>query len=209
VASKFNGIKNRLAPAVKDIKPAAIPDRIEIKNVMDKEQAVVMVGFRSAGLSNPDRYPLQILSSIFSGGSGRLYTNIRQDKAMAYTLGTFGMIGIDAGSFIFYAATRPEDLDSVKDEIIKQIKRVCDGDITDEEISSAKKSLVAKHRLNQQSVGTFAAETALDELYGLGYDNYARYPENISKVSREELIQAANKYFTLKNCVISTTVPKK
>lgn len=209
ISSRFKGIKKKSPPGINEAGLAKIAERIEIKEKMDKEQAVVMIGFRSVGINHLDRYPLQILSSIFSGGAGRLYANIRQKKGLAYTLGTFGMTGIDTGSFIFYAATAPENVDEVKDEIIAQIGQVNEGALSEEEIDSAKKSLISKHQIGLQTAGAFALKTALDELYGLDFDNYLDYPGDIGKVSKEEIIQVANKYFTLKNCIVSITVPEE
>lgn len=208
IASSFNGIRRSPPPELKKIDLVNIEGQIEIKQKLDKKQAVVMAGFRSAGIDNPDRYPLQILSSVFSGGAGKLYANIRQEKGLAYTLGTFGMTGIDAGTFIFYAATSADDLNSVKDEIIAQIKQVREGGIAEQEIDSAKKTIIAKYQIGLQTAGDFALQTALDELYGLGYDSYLHYPEKINSVSLQQIIQIANKYFTLESCVISMTVPE-
>ena len=209
IASSFNGIRKKTDAELKEIKLEDLKGAIEIEEKMDKEQAAVMIGFKSAGFDNPDRYPLQTLSSVFSGGAGRLFANIRQQKGLAYTLGTFGMTGVDTGTFIFYAASSPEKIGLVRDEIISQIKLVCQGDITQQEIDSAKKTLIAKHQIGLQTAGSFALQTALDELYGLGHDNYLHYSEKINSSSREQIIQVANKYFTLEDCVISVTVPKE
>jgi len=207
VNSKLKGLKRRRAPAIKKIKLTPLSNRVDIKKSMDKQQAVVMAGFRSAGVDNSDRYPLQILSSIYSGSSGRLYESIRHKEGMAYTLGTFGMTGIGTGSFIFYAATALENIGYVTDEIFVQIDAANKGGITEEEIDSAKKSLIAQYQIGLQSAGAFAFKIALDELYGLGYNHYLLYPETIGKISRETVTQISNKYFTLKSCVVSTTVP--
>ena len=203
----FGGIRKRQEPPVKDITLDKIDKRIELRRKMDKEQSVLMVGFRSVGLQDPDRYPLQVLASIFSGPAGRLFTNIRQQKGLAYTTGVFGMVGIDEGSFIFYAATSAENIDLAKEEIFAQIREVCEGKVSDEEISSAKISLISSDRIGLQDTGAFAMEMALDELYGLGFENYKDYPAKIDKITRQDVIQAANKYFTVDNCVVSITVP--
>jgi len=206
--SSLKGVRKKKPPRLKDVKLADIDGAVEVNKKMDKQQAVAMIGFRSAGIKDPSRYPLQILSSAFSGGAGRLYTSIRHKKGLSYTLGAFGMTGMDTGSFIFYAATAPPNIDIVKDEIIAQIKKVCDGGITQEEVDSAKKELIVKHEVALQTAGSFALRTALDELYGLGFDSYRHYPDKIKGLNLQEVIQAANRYFTLNSCVISITIPK-
>ena len=118
------------------------------------------------------------------------------------------MTGIDTGSFIFYAAVKADDIDSVKSEIFSQIEAVNSGDITEEEIDSAKKSLIAKYQIGLQSTEAFGLKISLDELLGLGYDNYILYPGIIGKISREEVTQIANSYLTTKACAVSITTPK-
>jgi len=208
--SKFKGIRKKREDTsiIPKAELARLTDVAEINNIVDKEQSVIMIGFQSAGANNPDRYPLQILSSIFSGSGGRLFQNIRNKKALAYTLGAFGMTGIDTGSFIFYAAVKADDIDSVRNEIFSQIEAVNGGDITEEEIDSAKKSLIAKYQIGLQSTEAFGLKISLDELLGLGYDNYILYPGIIGKIAREDVIQIANSYFTTKACAVSIITPK-
>jgi len=209
VAWDFRRIKKGKPPAVSDIKLHVMPLQVQVRETMDKEQAVVMIGFRSAGLYSPDRYALQILSSLFAGGGGRLFADLRQEKGLAYTLGSFGMTGIDTGSFIFYAAASPENIEVVKDGIISQIRLVCDGDVTDEELDAAKKVLLFKHQVGLQTAAAFSQRIALDELYGFGYDFYKKYIARIEGFTREDIIQVANNYFTIGSCVVSITTPYK
>ncbi len=207
--AKLKGLKRKRPLPEKNIDFPAPESRIDVEQRIDKSQAVVMAGFKSAGITSPDRYPLQILSSVYSGSGGRLYRNIRDEEGMAYTLGTFGMSGLGAGSFIFYAATAPENTEYVTAEIFRQIAQVNSGGLTEEEIDSAKKSLIAQYQIGLQTAGAFAFKVALDELYGLGYDYYMLYPETIGKISRETVTQVSNRYFTPNSCVVSVTLPEK
>jgi zinc protease len=210
IDSRLRGIKDDAR--VDGIQAPAVPplnERIDVINTLDKKQAAAMAGFRIPGVTSPERYPLQVLSSIFSGASGRLYDKIRQQKGMAYTLGVFGMAGIDIGSFIFYAASKEGDIDSVIEDIFSQIELVNRGDVTDEEIASAKRSLIAQYHIGLQTAGDFAQKIALDELYGMGFQHYLLYPGIIEKISKNDVIQLSNKYLMPGACVVSKTVPGK
>jgi zinc protease len=206
--SRLRGIKSRKISYADSKGLAPLNERIELVNTLNKEQAVVMAGFRSPGITSLERYPLQILSSIFSGAAGRLFDKIRQQKGLAYTVGVFGMTGVDTGSFIFYAATSADKIDSVTDDIFSQIALVSQGDISDEEISSAKKNLISQYQIGLQTASAFAQKIALDELYGLGFEHYLLYPSIIESISREEVIQLSNRYLTSDACVVSKTLPQ-
>jgi len=206
--SRLRGIRKGKPVKSNGSESMPIEEEVDIVKKMDKEQSVVMIGFRSTGLSNPDKYPLRILSSIYSGAAGRLFNNIRQKKGLAYTVGAFGMTGVDTGSFIYYAATKKDKIDLVKEEILKDIKKLCKGDLSDEDIDSAKKSLITQKQLSMQSLGSFALKIALDELYGLGFDNYLSFSNIIKHITRKDVLDIANKYFNTEGYVVSVTMPK-
>ena len=48
------------------------------------DQAHVTVGVRSYPLVHPDRYALQLLSTILGGGMSRLFTEVRERRGLAY-----------------------------------------------------------------------------------------------------------------------------
>jgi len=48
---------------------------------------------------------------------------------------------------------------------------------------------------------------SLDELYGLGFDHYQKYPQEIRKVSREDVNRVAKRYFTLEAYAIAVIQP--
>lgn len=43
--------------------------------------------------------------------------------------------------------------------------------------------------------------SALEELYGLGFDNYTRYQEHLDKVDKEDVMRAARVYLRPENMV--------
>ena len=49
---------------------------------------------------------------------------------------------------------------------------------------------------------------AFNEIYGLGYDDFKRYPQRISEVTAEDVLQAARKYIDLNAYVLAVTRPK-
>ena len=78
--------------------------------------------------------------------------------------------------------------------------------ISEKEIRLAKISLIGKYRIGLQRYSSLAYRTALDELYGTGYDAYIDYPSFIENVSAEDVAAAAEKYIDLENVSILTVV---
>lgn len=169
---------------------------------MRREQSVAVVGFRGVTVDDPARHALSLLSSVLSGQSGRLYKRIRNEFGLAYTLGAFSVPGIDAGLAAAYVATDKTNIERAKEILLEELK----GGVSKKELALAKASLVGRHRISLQSKGTLAYRMALDELYGLGYNNYLEYEKDIRSVTRDDIESAAKKYMDAEKSVVVTIV---
>ncbi len=50
-------------------------------------------------------------------------------------------------------------------------------------------------------------QVSLDELYGLGFDHYQKYPREIEQVTKEDVDRVARKYFDLESYAIAIVRP--
>jgi len=87
-----------------DLPPA--PDVVAIPRA--KEQVHIIIGFLGTSLRSEDRFALEVLDTVLSGQSGRLFTELRDKKSLAYSLSSFSLLGLDTGSFGIYIATSPD-----------------------------------------------------------------------------------------------------
>src|SRR5438552_4959316 len=74
--------------ALTDAKPSTPlgkPETVESRK--DKAQSVIMVGFRGASLSSPDRYALELIDEASSDLGWRSIFRIREQSGLAYHLG--------------------------------------------------------------------------------------------------------------------------
>ena len=189
------------------LKPGELPktkvlltpqDKLSVKNiVMEKEQSLVVLGFVTTNLKDPDRYALELLGSVLSGCSGRLFEALRNRSSLAYTLGSAQKAMVDTGFFALYAATTKDKIPAVREGLIKEVNDIRRSGITDEELANAKRELKAGFDIKKQTNAFFSQTTALDELYGLGYDNIFKYGPAIDRVTKEDVRRVADKYFDL------------
>ena len=187
-----------------DIKVDRLPGLAGMKEIsyeMAREQSLIATGFRGTVFASPDKYSLDILSSVFSGENGRLYRSVRNEMGLAYALGTFSVPGVNTGFITSYIATDKEHMEKAQNILLKELKRMNDGAISDEEIKLAKTSLIGRQKIALQSYGALAHKMALNELYGVGYDAYMNYPRKIERTTKEEIVKCARKYFDLRNFV--------
>ncbi|MCM8781622.1 MAG: insulinase family protein [Candidatus Omnitrophica bacterium] len=183
-------------PEKKNSKP-----RLLTRNVK-KEQSLILLGYLGTTIDNHDEDVLEVLCSILSGTNGRLAQKIREEKGLAYALGVKSIAGIENGLIIFYIATTKENLNIATTELFKEIELLKNEGVSDGELRAAKNELIGLQRMWLQRSQDVAMRAALDELYGLGYDNFLKYEERIRRITKECVLRAAKKYLTTDSYVL-------
>ncbi|MFH1552119.1 MAG: pitrilysin family protein [Candidatus Omnitrophota bacterium] len=168
------------------------------KNVyMQKEQSLDLLGFRGVNVRDERRYTLSVISAILSGSDGLLFSVVREQKGLAYASGAASVPEVDPGYFFLYAATTEGNVSKAEETILDILKKIIKGDITEEEIESSKRRLISQHAYSLETNSVVSMTMALDELYGLGFQEYQRYSEKINAVSKGDIIKCAREIFDL------------
>ncbi|HOW36560.1 MAG TPA: pitrilysin family protein [Candidatus Omnitrophota bacterium] len=176
---------------------------------LPKKQAVVAMGFQGPKLSDPDIYAIEILSSILNSPlSGRLFTKIRDELGQAYTLGGSFTPGIDVGFIYFYVSTTDEQVEKVKNVLLGQIEELRNNPVNDEELGNTKTYLKGTHKMGLETNASRATVSTLDELYGLGFDRYKLYDQQIDGVTKEDVQRLARLYLDMNKAAIVILRPQ-
>jgi zinc protease len=186
------------------------PDRIEPVQVfkfMPKEQAHLVLGFQGVSFGTADRFPLEILAYVLSGQGGRLFTEIREKRALAYRVNAFSMEGLDPGYFAVYLASSPENLDEAVKVVRQELRDIADKGVTADELARARRYLVGVHAIGLQRKSALAAALAFHEAYGQGWKAYRQYADNIMKVTAADVTRVARKYFNPEREVTAVVKP--
>lgn len=199
VEALFKDVQRRdLIKPLKNVPADGSPGSQTVK--MDKEQALLMLGFKTVAMNNPDRYPLNVLSGLLSGTSGRLFIGLREKSGLAYTMGSVQKLGLDTGFILFYVATTIDKLNEAKKLLLNEISAIKQGLITEDELDAAKKELICSQDILIETNTANSFQAALDELYGLGYDNLYKFENETNKVTKYDIIKVANKYIDMNSC---------
>ncbi|MBU0730830.1 MAG: insulinase family protein [Proteobacteria bacterium] len=179
------------------------PTRPEIFNIArDKEQVHIIIGFLGTSMDSIDRYPLEILDTVLSGQSGRLFTELRDKQSLAYSLSSFSLLGLGTGSFGIYIGTSPEKKDDAIKAVWKELYLAQEELISAAELQKAKNLITSQYEMSLQTHGSQAMEMALNETYKMGQDFGKRYISSINAVSAEQVLAAARKYIKSANYVL-------
>jgi zinc protease len=174
-----------------------------------KQQAHVVYGFPGTTIVDRDRFALEVLSTILSGQGGRLFVELRDKRGLAYRVSAFSLEGIDPGYFAVYIATSPENLEVAVDAIREQLARVTQGPVAADELERAKRYLVGAHDIGLQRRASLASALALNECYGLGWDEYQRYSPAILAVTANDVQRVARRFLDPSRVVVATIKPEE
>lgn len=184
--------------------PELQPAKIYLVDKPGAAQAVFNIGLPGPPRNTPDFFALQVLNTILGGQfQSRLNANIREQKGYSYGVNSNFGFGRGPGAFraggsIFIAKT-----DAALIEFMNELKGIVgEKPITDEEIKTAKESLI--QGLPQRFASVSAISGAITSLVvqGLPDDYYQTYATKVSAVTKEDLLRVAKKYIDLNHLAI-------
>lgn len=186
--------------------PAQFNASETITDIQDKEQGVVVIAFPGIDLKNSDRAAIELMNAALSGMGSRLFARLRDQLALCYYVGVHEMIGVDPGFIYFYIGTEPKRVSEAQKEILAEIEKLRAKGITIEELQRARNGLLGERKMQRQNLGDLALTSALDELYGLGYD-YASKLESAYLNTTTNQVQAVAQKYLGRPSVISIVKP--
>jgi len=103
------------------------------------DQAHVVLGVHSYPLEHPDRYILQVLSTILGGGmSSRLFTEVRERRGLAYYVYGLNHSYTDAGSLYAQAGVDINRIDDAISTIAAQLRTIAKDAVPEDELEKGK-----------------------------------------------------------------------
>ncbi|MFN5911730.1 MAG: M16 family metallopeptidase [Bacteroidota bacterium] len=168
-------------------------------------QSVVYISFpMKIKTGDADQLPLTVLNGILGGGGfgTRLMQNLREDKA--YTYGCYSEANItENGSWMSLGGNFRNDVtDSAITQMIYELEKITSEYVKDEELSLTKSSMAGGFARSLERPSTIARFAYNIIKYGLPQDYYQTYLKRLESVSKEDILNMAQKYFTFKNCNI-------
>jgi predicted Zn-dependent peptidase len=92
------------------------------------EQAHICLAYPSVALDHPDRYAVDLLSTLLGEGmSSRLFLELREERALVYDVHSYPSEFRDAGSFTVYAGCDPENARVTVEASLEEIEKLLKG----------------------------------------------------------------------------------
>lgn len=154
-------------------------------------------GWQTKGLSSDDFVALKLISTYLGGGfTSKLFTNLREDKGLAYEVGAISSSNFNSGYFLMYIGTNPENIEVVKNDFDKEIKNLQTKYISQQELCDLKSMLIGRLNLSTETNMSKAYMNGYYEFFDKGYQFGYDYPQLIQRVNVQNILDVANKYFS-------------
>jgi zinc protease len=177
--------------------PKPLQGQIVVKKVdRSVTQANIVLGHQGIRRDNPDFYALTVMNYILGGGgfSSRLVERIREQKGWAYDVSSQFSPGLERGSFQVALQTKNETAGPAVQEVVRELKRIREQGVTDQELADAKAHLTGSFPLRLDTNAKLAGLISAVEYYKLGLDYADRYRTLIEGVGKEDILRVARTY---------------
>ena len=190
------------APNQTEVVEATVFDNIQVPAVIQ--------GYRMPPQGTPDYYALQYLTQLLSGGQSSRFQKILVDeKRMALAVQTIPLALEDGGVFINFALPNQGfETADLSAEIDAQIERVKNEPIPEREFQKLKNQIENNFVSGYGSVQSIAQSLANYKVYFGDANLINTEIERFRKVTREDLMAVAKKYFVPENKVVLNYRPK-
>jgi zinc protease len=179
----------------------------EARRTLQKAQTHLVLGFPGARVTDDWRRPLEVLQTMLSGQSGRLFLELRDKRSMAYSVSAMSLEGVDPGYFAVYMGTSPEKVEAALAGIRAELSRLTEELVSEAELSRAREHLIGTQAIGLQRNGARAGLMALDACYGLGPEAYREYPQAIARVTAEDVRAVARRVIDWQRCAVAIVGP--
>lgn len=116
------------------------------------DQAHLCLGVRSYPLRHPDRYALQLLTTVLGGGmSSRLFTEVRERRGLAYYVFGANNSYTDAGSLYAQAGVDINRIDDALTTIVRELQKIAEEPVPPDELEKARSSAKGRFALQLES----------------------------------------------------------
>ena len=191
------------------ISTTQMPDKLSIQ-VINKptEQTNFALGMKTFGFKDQDRWALSVLDSVLGGGmSSRLFQEIREERGLAYSIGSYTSEYDDAGKWVVYGGVETNKAESAIEAVMTEFRKLRDEGITDAELTRIKEQVKGGMLLGLEDTWSVANRNARHEIrYGevIPVEQIVAW---IEAVSHDDILRVAQRLIRPENLYLSVIGP--
>ena len=162
-----------------------------IEEQMDVTQGKLVLGFRLGEcMEEPDRAALHVFNAVYgSGATSKLFLNVREKLSLCYYASS--AVILRKGLMIVSSGVAFENFEAAKAEILAQLEAIKNGEVSDEELTWAKRAVASDLRAALDSQGELEGYWLSQAVDGLDYGP-TELAELVEDVTKEAVVAVAN-----------------
>ena len=159
------------------------------------QQTQILVGGLAPPLDHRDHAAVKVLSTVLGGGmAGRLFVELRDKRALAYTATSFYEPAKEPGALVLYLGTAPQTAAQAERALLDEIARIKRDPVSEAELTRAKRYLLGRYTMDRRTSERLAWYLAFYEVEGVGADYPERYRAAVDAVTAADVQRAAQTY---------------
>ncbi|MCX7916548.1 MAG: insulinase family protein [bacterium] len=177
--------------------------------IKETEQTHISFGGFAYSFEDEKRYPLNVLNVILGGNmSSRLFNRIREELGLAYEIRSFIRQYQDTGIFNISAGISPENLEKTVVEIMKELKKIKEKGLKDDEVERSKRFLVSQFLMGLEDSLDYMLWIGEQKLLKKKMEKINEIVKKIEKVKRKEVEEVAKDIYKKENLYLAVISPK-
>jgi zinc protease len=152
-----------------------------------KQQTALVYGFAGVNGTATERYVLDLLTHVVSGGGGRFFEAIREKQGLAYTVRAANIANSRGGAFYTYTAFSPDKEAEVRGLLDAEHARLRKDGVSAEELKRAAESAIGDRNASLQSRPARVMEYARAIYSGAGVQSVSRYEASVRGVTAAQM----------------------
>lgn len=163
--------------------------------IRDFPQSVMIFGLQGVEREDPDFIPAYVMNYILGGGgfSSRLTEEVREKRGLAYSIGSYLYPMDHAAMLLGQVGTKNERVGQTLSLVRKELARMAEEGVTEEELKDAKTYLTGSYPLRFMSNSSIANQLLGIQIAGYGIDYVDRRNGLIEEVTREDVARVAKR----------------
>jgi zinc protease len=158
-------------------------------------QATLLLGRPAVNQRDPDYFALTVATYVLGGGSAsRLYTRVREEGGLAYSVFSYLQPGRYGASVTVSAQTRTEQAGRVLDILREELARLGREPVAERELELARAYLIGSFPFRLDTSAKVADFLVGIEEMGLGLDWADRYRQGIARVTAADVRRVASRF---------------
>ena len=172
-----------------------------------RNQAHLMLIFKTAPDTSPDTPALDLLETSLGGMGGPLFRDLRDKQGLGYTVTAFNRQTSENGYMVFYIGTEPGKMAQAEEGFKRIINDLHQNLLSEEDVNRGKNQLEGDYYRNMQSLGSRSGEAAALTMEGYPLSFTKDQIEKSKNVTPEQLREIVKKYLDVDSAYTIKVLP--